>query len=75
MIETYVIPPRGIQMNILIHRSIDRSLVGAVMTCIMVSLMVAGLGLSLGVQVIERWLPEHGTLPRRGFALWRWKTG
>ena len=62
-------------MNIPIHRLIDRSLAGAVVTCIMVSLMVAGLGLSLGAQVIERWLPEHETTRRRNSTFWRWKAG
>jgi hypothetical protein len=68
-------PPRGIQMNLLIHKSIDRSLIGAIMTCIMVSLMVAGLGISLGAQVIERWLPGNEAARRRSFALWRWRAG
>jgi hypothetical protein len=62
-------------MNFLIHKSIDRSLVGAMMACILVSLMVAGLGVSLGAQVIERWLPGSNTARRRSSAHWRWKTG
>ena len=66
-------PPRGIQMNFMINKSIDRSLAGAVVTCIMVSLMVAGLGISLGAQAIERWFPD--TTRRRSTPLWRWKTG